>query len=247
MRAALLLFVCFTAAVISGAEHGKKALDDRIYYLELPRKLPPKPKLFVWLHPANGNAQYQFIWWQRSRLSRSGTILLCPQAAGMGWVARRDEAYLTKVIAHVMKKYTVAPRRVYLGGHSSGAGFTWYYGLKNQKTFTALIPAAGHWHEGYLRPTADPPPDIYIYHSVDDNVIPYAYAEKAQKTLKKKGFTVHLVKDKRKHGLGPKLQTLVKQVLAKKPKPPPAQKKKKTKPPSEKSVRLPSHYAVLGR
>ena len=226
MRAALLLLALVTPGLVAAAEYGKKTLDDRIYYIEFPRRMPAEPRLFVWLHPASGNARYQFIWWMRSKLFRSSTILLCPQATGMGWNAGSDEAYLTTVIAHVMKTYKVDPTRVYLGGHSSGAGFTWYYGLKNQKTFTALIPAAGHWNKGYLRPKADPPPDVYIYHSVDDDVIPFRFAEEARKTLKEKGFTVHLLKDKRKHGLGPKLQTMVKSVLARKPKrKPPALKK----------------------
>ena len=142
----------------------------------------------------------------------------------MSWNAKSDESYLTKVIAHVVETYKVEPTRVYLGGHSSGAGFTWYYGLKNQKTFAALVPAAGFWHDRLVSKKEEPTPEVYIYHSENDDVIPFSHAERAQATLKEKGFAVTLVKDTRKHGLGPKLQSLVKAVLAKTPKRAPASK-----------------------
>jgi len=89
-------------------------------------------------------------------------------------------------------------------------------------TIGGLVPAAGFWQDGFVSKKGEPAPVIYIAHSEDVDVIPFSHAEKAQVVLKAKGFTVSVLKDTRKHGLGPKLQTQVKAVLAKPPKRPPA-------------------------
>jgi predicted esterase len=208
----LLLLMC---SALWAADYGKKTLEDRVYYLHVPAKRLSTPRLFVWLHPASGNAQPQFTWWLRSRLFNTGTILLAPQAKAIGWSNVNDESFLVDLIAQVMKEYNVPAGHVYLGGHSSGAGFTWYYGLKHQDLFAALFPACGVWHAGFAREKEEYAPDIYIYHSRNDPVIPFSHSQEASETLIAKGFTVKLIEDSEQHSIGVKMQKLVKTVLSK--------------------------------
>ena len=221
----LLIYLCVIVLLASvGTAAEKYELDGRPYYVYRSSKAGSKPSMLVWLHPGSGDARPQFEWLKRSRLLARGRILLCPQAQGTNWHAPHDEAHLTKVITLVMKKYNVDPLRVHLGGHSSGGCFTWAYGLKHQEKFQTLIPACAAWHDSFVSSKKDVAPDVYIYHSTNDPVFPFTHAQKAKATLEKLNFTVSLLVDSKGHAIGPKFLTMLKKVLARKPKARPKQK-----------------------
>jgi len=54
-----------------------------------------------------------------------------------------SEKDIINVMELVLANYPVDRKRMYLGGHSMGAGGTWYIGAKYPKYWTALVPLSG--------------------------------------------------------------------------------------------------------
>ena len=57
--------------------------------------------MLVWLHPGSGVAQPEFAWWRHDKKTfgkQPQTLLLAPQAKQRLWDARKDAAFVTKLI-----------------------------------------------------------------------------------------------------------------------------------------------------
>ncbi|MEM7353718.1 MAG: hypothetical protein AAF657_23165 [Acidobacteriota bacterium] len=176
-----------------------------IYYLHVPPNVE-KPSVLVWLHPSAGGAKPEFDFWRMQAPSfgdEGNSILISPQAIEGAWSLRADEPFIKQVVKKVIKKYDADPGKVILGGHSAGATFAYQLGLRNQDVFHAVFPNAGRM-EGRKQPPPDPAgsPLIYIFHSQNDDIIPFSQAEQARDTLRQAGYPVSFYSGQVQHNIG---------------------------------------------
>jgi poly(3-hydroxybutyrate) depolymerase len=107
-----------------------------------------KYPLVVLLHGAGGSETdfveaYQKLWPKLAE--ERGYILASVNGRGpvSGYSKESGgEQDVFDVTDLVMKRYSVDPAKVYLGGHSMGGGGTWRLGLANQDKFAGFIPIA---------------------------------------------------------------------------------------------------------
>jgi predicted esterase/rhodanese-related sulfurtransferase len=188
---------------------GLRFRDGLAYLIQVPELSEgQRPGLLVWCHPGDGTPKPEFKWWQGFSLfdgKKDRVILLAPQARNRGWSPDADGPRLAALIDEVIATHDVDPAAVVLGGHSSGGFFTLDWGLGQQETFQALVPAAAFATRPLPRPHRQSAPSIHIYHSTNDGVIPYAKMEKTKAGLEEKDYTVDLVSDNQRHNIGPKL------------------------------------------
>lgn len=191
---------------------GKLKIGERVVYYHAPK--PKKsPAVFIWCHPATGNAEPGFQFYKRSNLFGSEILLLCPQAKGRHWRMGDDAHFVISVLQEAIRSYNINPEQVVLAGHSSGAIFTYDLGLKYRKAFAALVVAGGLLRTDPPKAEGSEVPAVYIYHSPKDQVFPYRKARKAKESLEAAGYGVKLVTHDRGHGIGPKLVELVRRTL----------------------------------
>lgn len=183
----------------------------RPYLIQAPDGVE-KPALFVWCHPASGDPRPQFDMWKQSGIFGKQTILLCPKAAGAGWRLKKDGAYVASLIKHVIEAHDVDTSRVAMGGHSSGAIFSFDFGLRNQKLMRHLVCVAGalNWAPPRARKTS---PQVTILHSTNDEVIRFEHGQKALRLLRGRGYQVELIEDSIGHAVGGKAQTAVRKLV----------------------------------
>ncbi len=198
-----LLLAAGALAAPAAAE--RLQLGRRTYFLHVPEGVS-RPALVVWCHPGNGRAQPEFDWLlQTSRVLGSGNVVfLAPQAASTRWTMASDEDFVLEVIEKAVAEHGVDRGKILLGGHSSGAIFTYALGLAHPRRFHALFPNAGRLE--VRRPPATEAgqgPLIYILHSSDDNVVPFFRATQARDTLRRLGYAVSFFEDRQGHNLGP--------------------------------------------
>ncbi len=211
-RKVLLLFLFLSVALGLPAESAEKnKMNGRTYYLSVPETLVD-PILLIWCHPSGGNAKPEFVWWKSAKITKQDVILLSPQSKKRMWTLKNDAAFVKKLITHVVKKYHVDEGKVILGGHSSGAVFTYSFGLKNQKSFRYIVPACGIIQKAPSRPKSKKL-SIRIYHSTNDPVFSFKKAQAAKSGLEKRGYVVDLTQDKIGHSVGPKLVKLVRECI----------------------------------
>lgn len=189
----------------------KQVFGDRVFYLAADNPVE-KPGLLVWCHPAGGDAGPEFRWWRGSGLFGKEWILAAPQSAGRLWSLDADAEFVTKMLREVVKTYNVDHSRIVIGGHSSGAVFTYSFGLKFQRGFSALLPACGLLQGEPPAPEGAATP-VYIYHSENDKVFAYEKAKAAAASLEEAGYDVTLVTDDQGHSIGPKVVDLMKRVM----------------------------------
>jgi len=201
--------------------------DGRTYYLHVPDdwleqisggsasddlQKPAPPVLLVWLHPSGGNAKPEYDWLVRNRKKQiQDMVVLAPQAAGRGWSTRDDARFVDSVIEKIIQDYQLDADRTILGGHSAGAMFTYMYGLPRQERFFMIVPAAGRIHTRFVRvsPANCKSPYFHIYHSKNDQVVPFKHAKEAKAILEKRGYRVDLTTDKIQHNVGPKVLDII--------------------------------------
>ncbi len=211
-RKILLLFLFLSVVLGLPAESAEKnKMNGRTYYLSAPEK-PVNPILLIWCHPSGGNAKPEFVWWKSAKITKQDVILLCPQSKKRTWTLKNDAAFVKKLITDIVKKYHVDEGKVILGGHSSGAVFTYSFGLKNQKAFRYIVPTCGILQKAPTRPNSKNF-SIRIYHSTNDPVFSFKKAQAAKLGLEKLGYVVDLSQDKIGHSVGPKLVRLVRECI----------------------------------
>ncbi|PCJ56939.1 MAG: hypothetical protein COA79_17530 [Planctomycetota bacterium] len=189
----------------------EKTLGKRKYLLDTPKKENIK-NILIWCHPASGDPKPEFNWIKQSKILDGQTILVCPQASARQWTMKRDEKFILALIKELMKRYKIEKSNILMGGHSSGALFTYDFGLKHQKYFHHLITACGVMRKKPKKATKDSP-KITIYHSIDDLVFPIKLARDSAKILLKFKYKLTFIEDRLKHSIGPKLATALKKGL----------------------------------
>jgi poly(3-hydroxybutyrate) depolymerase len=201
-------FVLLLVAIVSGqpvpastakvtkesiVSNGKK----RTYYLFVPDKLTtekPLP-LIVLLHGSNGNGLTLVDKW-KDLAAKEQIILAGPDSSrSVGWATPADGPdFLRDLVEDLKAKYPVNPRKVYLFGHSAGAGYAIYMSLYESLYFAATalhagaLPKQGH----ALIDLAKRKIPFAIWVGTDDLLVPLPVARATRDAMNARGFPVEL-------------------------------------------------------
>ncbi len=131
-------------------------------------------------------------------------IVLVPQTT-TGWVRRpgRDVTkngiriadtpesaslkLVLKVLADVMKEYSVDPDRVYVGGQSMGGVATWDLIVRHPELFAAAVPICGVGDTTQAGKIRCP---VWAFHGAKDRTVPVSYSRDMVAAMKAAGGTV---------------------------------------------------------
>lgn len=190
-----------TSVVASAADVTKELIESqgkkRAYYLFVPDKLSaskPVPLLVV-LHGSGRNGLSLVDKW-KSLAEKEGIILAGPDSSNSaGWRVPEDGPDLLHDLVEALKaKYSINPRRVYLFGHSAGAGQALYMSFYESQYF-----AAAAIHAGALQEQSFPIIDyakrkipIGIWVGTEDPLFPLPKVRATRDAIKERGFTVQL-------------------------------------------------------
>src|SRR5688572_3989561 len=149
-RLTVILFIMLAASTAPGQEVQKEITKlggtARAYYLFVPDKLTkdrPAP-LVLLLHGSGRNGISLVDKW-KDLAKKEGIILVGPDAiTTRGWNVPADGPhFLYELISELQGKYPIDVRRMYLFGHSAGAGFGLLMGLFESEYFAAVAIHAG--------------------------------------------------------------------------------------------------------
>jgi poly(3-hydroxybutyrate) depolymerase len=172
---------------------GKK----RTYYLFVPDKLAaskPLP-LIVLLHGSNHNGLSLMDKW-KGLAEKEEIILAGPDSSNSaGWATPVDGPdFLRDLVEDLKAKYPVNPRRVYLFGHSAGAGHAIFMSL-----FESLYFAATAVHAGALQQSDYDSIDlakrkipVAIWAGTIDSLVPLPAVRATRDAMNARGFSVQL-------------------------------------------------------
>ena len=168
--------------------------DSRTYYLFVPNSVGAEPApLVITLH-GSGRDGRPLVDLFRSLAAKERFIVAGPDAIDRrGWQAPGDgPAFLYFVVEAIKAKHAVDGRRIYLFGHSAGAGFALTMGIVESEYFAGVAVHSAALQEGltdHLRATPRKLP-IVIFHGTRDAIIPIAIGRQTRDALVAAGFPV---------------------------------------------------------
>jgi poly(3-hydroxybutyrate) depolymerase len=205
-RVSVTFAACIALAVLSAAANAKVTKEtfasggqDRTYFLAVPKRLDagkPVP-LVVLLHGSDRDGSSLAEKWAKLA-EEEGFIAVGPNASNAAyWKAPEDGPVLLRdLVEHLRSRYQIDPRRIYLFGHSAGAGFALQMGLLESRYFAAVAIHAGAFNEGeakWLVSQAKRRIPFHIAVGDRDQGLPLAVVRLTRDTLKAGGFPVELV------------------------------------------------------
>lgn len=225
--AAMLLGFSATAAAAAGKVSKESIVSEgkkRDYYLFLPEKLSaakPLP-LIVLLHGSGRNGLSLVEKW-KDLAAKEEIILAGPDSSdNRGWATPEDgPVFLYDLVEALKAKYPVNPRRVYLFGHSAGAGHALYMSFFESQYFAASAIHAGALPEqdySYIDRARRKIP-FAIWVGTTDPLFPLAIVRGTRDAMNARGFTVQLTEipnhDHWYYDLAPKINKEVWEFLKK--------------------------------
>jgi poly(3-hydroxybutyrate) depolymerase len=168
--------------------------DSRTYYMFAPDTIGSEPApLVITLH-GSGRDGRPLVDLFRDAASKERFIVVGPDANDRrGWQVPADgPAFLYFLIEAVKAKHAIDGRRVYLFGHSAGAGFALVMGLMESEYFAGVaVHSAALQHQGREQLLSAPRKlPITMLHGSSDKVIPIATGREGSEALKGAGFPV---------------------------------------------------------
>lgn len=188
-------------AMASAAKVTKESINSegkkRTYYLYVPEKLSasnPLP-LIVLLHGSNRNGLTLVDKW-KELAEKEGIILAGPDSSkSAGWATPVDGPdFLRDLVEELKAKYPINPRRVYLFGHSAGAGHAIYMSLYESLYFAATAIHAGALpQQGYqMIDVAKRKIPLAIWVGTIDSFVPLTVVRATRDAMNARGFSVEL-------------------------------------------------------
>ena len=130
------------------------------------------PALLIALHGAGSGGAPGGIYAFRGAWDVPGLVIIAPAAAGSAWtLGETDIRFVDRTLQRAFARCRVDPRRVAIGGFSSGAGMALWLGLTNGDLFRGVIALSGG---GSLPDERVGKPYVFVAHGVRDQVIPIA-------------------------------------------------------------------------
>ena len=157
------------------------------------RVTPPattRPRaVLVALHGAGSGGAPGGLYAFRGAWTVPGLVIVAPAAAGSAWtLSPTDVRFVDRALQHTFARCRVDPRRVAVGGFSSGAGMALWLGLPNGDLFRGVIAMSGG---GSLPDERVGKPSVFVAHGKLDDVIPVEFGGDAVvRELRDTGYDV---------------------------------------------------------
>ncbi len=200
-----LIFLLLTFVPLCGKAAGEITKEEfesegkqRTYYLFLPAsvKQTTAVPLVVLLHGSSRNGLSLVEKW-KDLADSEGFIIVGPDSSnGQSWRMPQDgPEFIYELVEMLIKKYPIAPERLYLFGHSAGAVFALDLAMLESEYFAAVAIHAGAWRtdeeyrfiEGAARKTP-----IRITVGDRDTFFPLESVRRTQRALNARGFSVNV-------------------------------------------------------
>lgn len=165
-----------------------------LYGVSVPRGYNPNTPapLVVVLHSGGQRMRYYGAAFTRllvePALRDLHPIIVAPDCPTNAWSDQASDAAVMAVVEEALRSYTIDKRRVLVTGFSMGGRGTWFHASRHADLYTAAIPMAASI--GDLPPESLAPQPTYIIHSRNDEVVPFAPAERNARALERAGRTV---------------------------------------------------------
>ena len=135
-----------------------------------PRRRGRPPALLLALHGAGSGGAPGGLYAFRGAWNLPGLVIVAPAAAGTAWtLGETDVRFVDRALQIALARCRVDPRRLAVGGFSSGAGMALWLGLANGDLFRGVIALSGG---GSLPDQRIGKPRIFVAHGTRDRVIP---------------------------------------------------------------------------
>lgn len=174
---------------------------ERTYYLYVPDKIgaaAPAP-LIVLLHGSGRNGLSLVEKW-KELAKKEGLVVAGPDALdSRGWKIPEDGPdFIHELVEALKAKYPIDARRVYLFGHSSGAGQALYLSLLESEYFAATAVHAGALgpDDGAYIERARRKIPISIFVGTNDELFPLPVVRATRDALNARGFKAELTEIK---------------------------------------------------
>jgi phospholipase/carboxylesterase len=146
------------------------APDRRALMRVTPRRGGRAPALLLALHGAGSGGAPGGLYAFRGAWDLPGLVIVAPAAAGTAWtLGARDVRFVDRALQLALARCRVDPRRIGVGGFSSGAGMALWVGLANGDLFRGVIVLSGG---GAIPDEGTGKPRVFVAHGTRDNVIP---------------------------------------------------------------------------
>ncbi|USX15543.1 thioesterase [Oxalobacteraceae bacterium OTU3CAMAD1] len=153
---------------------------------------PARPlQLIVLLHGVRqllGGADDSAI----AHAQRHGALLLIPRSLTDSWDVIRggygpDLAFLDRVLAWTMRRYSVDPDALVIGGFSDGASYALSVGLMNGDLFSDIVA----FSPGFMKPMRRVGrPRVFVAHGSGDEVLPVTQGRAIANQLAREDYEV---------------------------------------------------------
>jgi len=209
MRLRAVLFLTLLVALAPPPAAAEKVLKesvrsegkDRTYYLFVPDKVGPAAPapLVVLLHGSGRNGLSLVEKW-KELAKKEGLIIVGPDASdSRGWRIPEDGPDFIRDLVEALKaKHPINPRRVYLFGHSAGAGQALYLSVLESEYFAATAVHAGAVGQE-ANPLMERAPrkiPIAIFVGTNDDFFPLPVVRATRDALNARGFKAELTEIK---------------------------------------------------
>jgi poly(3-hydroxybutyrate) depolymerase len=199
MRLVLVVLALLTAAPVHAADQEKiekltfgSGGRTRVYYLFVPEKARAgSAPLLILLHGSGRDGKSLVDPW-RSLASKEGIILVAPDASDRaGWRVPEDGPDFLYDLAELVRvQYDADPRRIYIFGHSAGAGMGLDMAVLESQYFAAVAVHAGvldpvFYQYAEAAPRKTP---IGIWIGTDDRLFPLKAVRATRDGLASRGF-----------------------------------------------------------
>ena len=174
---------------------------ERAYYLFVPDKINPATPapLLVLLHGSGRNGMSLVEKW-KDIAKKEGIIIAGPDAINsQGWKIPEDGPdFIHELVEALEAKYPINKRRVYLFGHSAGAGQALYLSLLESEYFAATAVHAGALgtNDGPFMELARRKIPMAIFVGTDDASFPLPIVRATRDALNARGFKTELTEIK---------------------------------------------------
>jgi phospholipase/carboxylesterase len=161
------------AKTCAAGEYELRVAPGRRALMRVTRQLNGQPPaLLVALHGAGSGGAPGGLYAFRGAWNVPGLVIIAPAAAGSAWtLGETDVRFVDRTLQRAFARCRVDPRRVAVGGFSSGAGMALWLGLTNGDLFRGVIVLSGG---GSLPDERVGKPHVFVAHGVRDQVIPIA-------------------------------------------------------------------------
>jgi phospholipase/carboxylesterase len=149
----------------------------------------PARALLVALHGAGSGGAPGGLYAFRGAWNVPDLVILAPAAAGSAWsLGATDVRFVDRALEAAFARCGIDPRRVAIGGFSSGAGMTLWLGLANGDLFRSLLVFSGADSFPLERSGK---PHVFVAHGTKDDVIPISLGgDRIVRELRADGYDV---------------------------------------------------------